>query len=383
MLPETSNKARKDNQRTPAAISSAAWRNYYEDKGQMKNEKQEAIRKSPLHRFPKPQYPHLERFNVWKFVLAKDIQNKGDIYIYNQIRICNRHFEECYRSQSHRVTANAVRTLNIGSSQLQPMETDVIGHVLTVMQPSTALTIKDDQAEDLCIFLSSSELHCMETDVVEHVLTVMQPSTSALITKDNNLAKQEKLSKSKSFLTVIEKMPDNIKTLTSLQLKWKTKARGRHYTLEEKIMALSIYKQGQKALKLMKTMFVLPSIRSLQKLLSGLTLKPGSKPEIMANLKTTVKKLSNEKRSVTLIFNEVSLSPGLFYNSSLCHITGFEDMGHERHKIIANHALVFMRVSSTMRFLAKHKILPAECEETADFLLIMAKLFDSFNGHSY
>ncbi|CAH2105412.1 unnamed protein product [Euphydryas editha] len=541
----------------------------------------------PLHRFPKPQYPHLERFNVWKFVLAKDIQNKGDIYIYNQIRICNRHFEECYRSQSHRLTANAVPTLNIGSFQLQPMETDGIEHALPIMQPSTALTIKDDQAE------GSSELHCMETGVVEH--TVMQPSTSALITKDNNLAKQgtmkrrmtineiqihkevaklkqrllkfslkyksqtlkiraaEKLSRSKSFLTVIEKMPNDIKTLTSMQLKWKTKARGRRYTIEEKIMALSIYKQSQKAYKLMKTMFVLPSIRSLQKLLSGFTLKPGLNPEIMANLETTVKKMSKEKRLVNLIFDEISLSPGLFYNSALCQITGFEDMGHERHKIIADHALVFMikgikskfkqpicftfchgctkkadlknlltnvlkqisstgltvvatvcdqsatnlsvikslkddtkakylknekehntlafelddikvfplfdpphllkgmrnnllsknlkfiqngktkyakwehlemllkldvgedeirlvnkltethvmkeklpkmkvkyavqvfsqRVSSTMRFLAKRKILPAECEETADFLFIMDKLFDSLNGHSY
>lgn len=39
MLPEISNKARKNNQRTPAAISSAAWRKYYEDKEQIKNEK--------------------------------------------------------------------------------------------------------------------------------------------------------------------------------------------------------------------------------------------------------------------------------------------------------------------------------------------------------
>lgn len=30
-----------------------------------------------------------------------------------------------------------------------------------------------------------------------------------------------------------------------------------------------------------------------------------------------------------------------------------------------------------------HNILPAECEDTADLLLIFDKLFDSFNGHSY
>ncbi|CAF4889510.1 unnamed protein product [Pieris macdunnoughi] len=53
MLPEISNKARKDNQRTPAAISSAAWRKYYENKEQIKNEKQDAIRKRKLERLEK------------------------------------------------------------------------------------------------------------------------------------------------------------------------------------------------------------------------------------------------------------------------------------------------------------------------------------------
>lgn len=34
-------------------------------------------------------------------------------------------------------------------------------------------------------------------------------------------------------------------------------------------------------------------------------------------------------------------------------------------------------------FFSGHRVLPAECEGTADFLLIFDKLFDSFNGHSY
>ncbi|KAM3967912.1 uncharacterized protein ACR2FA_011463 [Aphomia sociella] len=41
------------------------------------------------------------------------------------------------------------------------------------------------------------------------------------------------------------------------------------------------------------------------------------------------------------------------------------------------------RVSSALGFLARHGVLPAECQDTADFLLIFDKLFDSFNGHSY
>lgn len=92
----------------------------------------------PLHRFPKPQYPHLTKFNSWKSVLAKDVQDKGDIYIYNQIRICDRHFEKCYHSQSHRLIANAVPTLNIGFSQQQPVEIEVDENMPTLMQPLTS-----------------------------------------------------------------------------------------------------------------------------------------------------------------------------------------------------------------------------------------------------
>ena len=53
MLPVISNEAGKYNQRIPAAMSSAAWRKYYEDKEQIKNEKQEAIRKRKLEQIEK------------------------------------------------------------------------------------------------------------------------------------------------------------------------------------------------------------------------------------------------------------------------------------------------------------------------------------------
>lgn len=36
-----------------------------------------------------------------------------------------------------------------------------------------------------------------------------------------------------------------------------------------------------------------------------------------------------------------------------------------------------------MRFLAKRNIISGECEDTASLFLLMDKLFDSFNGHSY
>ncbi|CAG4969739.1 unnamed protein product [Parnassius apollo] len=77
----------------------------------------------PFHQFPKPEYPNLEKFEQWKMVLNEDVKTKGDSFIFNNIRICDCHFEEFYRSASKRLTGNAVPTLNLSSTSpivLQP-----------------------------------------------------------------------------------------------------------------------------------------------------------------------------------------------------------------------------------------------------------------------
>ncbi|XP_045541909.1 uncharacterized protein LOC123723379 [Papilio machaon] len=67
----------------------------------------------PLHRFPKWQYSHEERFNSWKAVLSSETQGNGNAYIYNNVRICYKHFENYYQLPSHQLTRNAVPTLNL------------------------------------------------------------------------------------------------------------------------------------------------------------------------------------------------------------------------------------------------------------------------------
>ncbi|GBP20819.1 hypothetical protein EVAR_14545_1 [Eumeta japonica] len=69
--------------------------------------------KGPFHRFPKPDYPHSDRFDSWKAVLSPAIQNKGDSYICDNVRICDFHFEDRYRLPSKRLTRTGVPTLNI------------------------------------------------------------------------------------------------------------------------------------------------------------------------------------------------------------------------------------------------------------------------------
>ncbi|XP_022836994.1 uncharacterized protein LOC111364379 [Spodoptera litura] len=137
----------------------------------------------------------------------------------------------------------------------------------------------------------------------------------------------KKISMNKAFLKIMEKLPEEVQTFTKMQLKGTVKARGRRYSNSEKVMALTILKQSPKAYKLLKKMFVLPSKRCLQLMLSTFNLEPGVNKNILADLKD---------------FDEVSLAPGLEFISSLGKIVGFEDLGHQRKKTLADHALVFM-----------------------------------------
>ncbi|XP_022834719.1 uncharacterized protein LOC111362297 isoform X2 [Spodoptera litura] len=89
-------------------------------------------------------------------------------------------------------------------------------------------------------------------------------------------------------------------------------------------------------------MFVLPSKRCLQLMLSTFNLEPGVNKNILADLKDVAQNLTEEKKLVNILFDEVSLAPGLEFISSLGKIVGFEDLGHQRKKTLADHALVFM-----------------------------------------
>lgn len=167
-------------------------------------------------------------------------------------------------------------------------------------------------------------------------------------TQNKKIKCAKNLCHAKSFLNLIEKLPEPAKIFNKMQLKHEYKPRGRRYTVEEKVMALTIYKQSAKAYNVLKKMFVLPSKRCLQKQLSYIPLEVGVNPQIFEHLKRTVQRLPAEKRLCTLIFDEVALEAGLFFNKS--QIIGFESFGFKTTNQIADHALVLMIKSIKGKF---------------------------------
>lgn len=115
-----------------------------------------------------------------------------------------------------------------------------------------------------------------------------------------------------------------------------TKARGRRFSLEEKILCLAIYKASGAGYRYISRIFQLPSKRTLSRLLRKIPIKSGINHYLMDNLKETVRTLKSKEKLCTIIFDEISLMPHLEYNKIDDEIVGIEN------NQIMDHALVFM-----------------------------------------
>ena len=118
---------------------------------------------------------------------------------------------------------------------------------------------------------------------------------------------------------------------------------GRRYAISDKMLALSVFYQSQKAYKLLSKLFALPSKRTLQKYMQNTNIMPGFNDGVFDALKLKVDNMDPKDRCVALIFDEMTLKSALVYNDGLDMIEGFEDLGElGTSHYVADHALVFM-----------------------------------------
>lgn len=112
--------------------------------------------------------------------------------------------------------------------------------------------------------------------------------------------------------------------------------------MDDKLFALSLMKQSPKCYRLLRKVFALASRRTLVDLLNKLPFVCGINPQIIKALRGCVEKMDPLDRTCSLIFDEMSLQPGLSYSRKTDAILGFEDVGTERRAKFADHATVFM-----------------------------------------
>lgn len=134
------------------------------------------------------------------------------------------------------------------------------------------------------------------------------------------------------------------KQLLEFELKnFKKKPRGRRWSFKDKCFCLTIYKKSPSVYGLLHSLLTLPDASTLRFTLRGLHLEPGFHKKVFKELERRISSWSKKQKTVVIMFDEIALKKGLFYNKFLGCIDGFEDYAHlGRTSGIASHALVFM-----------------------------------------
>ncbi|CAK1593758.1 unnamed protein product, partial [Parnassius mnemosyne] len=153
----------------------------------------------------------------------------------------------------------------------------------------------------------------------------------------------KKMTRTTAFEIVSSKMSATAKIFCQMQASQSGKKKhGRRFTLDEKILALSLYKPAPKAYRLLSNLCVLPSKRTLQNLLHNFDLNPGVNELIFDNLKNRVSKLPDNYKYCSLLFDEMAIGTGLTYDKKKDKILGFVDNGEKIECEFCDHVLVFM-----------------------------------------
>lgn len=153
----------------------------------------------------------------------------------------------------------------------------------------------------------------------------------------------KKIKKTTAFNIVCKNMPHTTKLFCQMQASQSgKKKKGRRFTLDEKILALSLYKPSPKAYRILSRICVLPSRRTLQDLLHKVNLKCGINEIVFDNLKTRVSKMPDSYKYCCLAFDEMAIGAGISYDKQNDEISGFVNNGYVTEKEYCDHVLVFM-----------------------------------------
>lgn len=122
----------------------------------------------------------------------------------------------------------------------------------------------------------------------------------------------------------------------------KLNPRGRRFSFDDKVFALSLLKQSPRAYRLLRSTFALPSRKTLMHILNKIHFSTGIVPKVMDALKSSIAKLDSLDKHCVLMFDEISLEPSLTYDRKWDEVVGFQDIDGNKTLKFADHALVFM-----------------------------------------
>ena len=134
-------------------------------------------------------------------------------------------------------------------------------------------------------------------------------------------------------------------TLFETQLKFsKVSPKGRRYSNDAKLLALSLYSHGPRAYRFLSEMFALPSRSTLSVWLQSLQILPGFCNDLIRAVEFKTRTLVARDRVCLLMIDEMSVKRFLSYDGLADLVVGYEDCGagYDRKQLEVTSALVFM-----------------------------------------
>ncbi|CAH2100779.1 unnamed protein product [Euphydryas editha] len=265
--------------------------------------------------------PFDDRFRQWKEIVGEPLEGKTDKEIHTNYRICNQHFESQYfYPHSKRLARTAYPTLNLDVPAL-------------IKEAGTRTDFQAEREQD----------H-------QHPLEISDKSQAAGLIV---------------ISTVCDQSTINNKVINDLL----EETKANYYRKGEEARELAFEIANEKIYPLFDPPHLLKGIRN------NLITKD---LHYIQDGKKKIAKWDHLKLLLNIDSGEDDLR--------MCNkLTEAHVLPEKIPKMKVKHAAqVFsQRVSSALRFCAKHKLLPDECADTADVLLLFDHLFDSFNGSSY
>ena len=123
----------------------------------------------------------------------------------------------------------------------------------------------------------------------------------------------------------------------------KQKPKARRFTIDEKILCLTLLKASGKGYKLLSKIFSLPSKNTLSTLLNKIPFRAGINKNMFNTLKISVDKMKKIDRFAILIFDEMAIDSTIHYSTKEDEFIGLHDLGNGNRKPqLADHVNVCM-----------------------------------------
>ena len=116
-------------------------------------------------------------------------------------------------------------------------------------------------------------------------------------------------------------------------------ARGRRWNVRDKALALSLMHSSPRTYHLLRTLFALPAVCTLRKIVQRVEIYPGFNKYILHALQLKTTAMPATSKLVVVLLDEMSIKVGVTYDKHQDSVEGF---GHGQPGQLANYALVFM-----------------------------------------